>query len=112
MADATTSLMVSGNGDVIAPEDGVPPPFLFLSPPLLFLFLSLFFLFFFFLYFPFKVMAVGSGGTYALSAARALIDVEVPSFFSCFIVFPFIFPQIFTEIPLFYIVVLRFYHFF
>lgn len=45
VADETTSLMVSGNGDVLAPED--------------------------------SVMAVGSGGTYALSAARALIDVEV-----------------------------------
>jgi len=40
VADAEASLMISGNGDVIEPEEGV--------------------------------MAIGSGGQYALSAARAL----------------------------------------
>lgn len=42
VADANTSLMISGNGDVVEPE--------------------------------FAVMAIGSGGSYALAAARALID--------------------------------------
>lgn len=42
VADASTSLMISGNGDVVEPE--------------------------------FAVMAIGSGGSYALAAARALID--------------------------------------
>ena len=41
-ADATTTLIVSGNGDVIAPENGIA--------------------------------AIGSGGSYALSAARALVE--------------------------------------
>ncbi len=41
VADAETSLLISGNGDVIEPEDGV--------------------------------MAIGSGGQYALAAARALL---------------------------------------
>ena len=41
MADAETSLIISGTGDVIEPEDGL--------------------------------IAIGSGGMYALSAARALI---------------------------------------
>lgn len=43
VADASTSLVLTGNGDVLEPEDGV--------------------------------VAIGSGGNYALSAARALIDV-------------------------------------
>lgn len=41
-ADATTTLIVSGNGDVIEPENGIA--------------------------------AIGSGGCYALSAARALVE--------------------------------------
>ena len=41
-ADATTTLIVSGNGDVIEPENGIA--------------------------------AIGSGGSYALSAARALVE--------------------------------------
>ena len=41
-ADATTTLIVSGNGDVIEPENGIA--------------------------------AIGSGGAYALSAARALVE--------------------------------------
>ena len=44
VADKTTSLILSGNGDVLEPEDGL--------------------------------IGIGSGGSYALSAARALIDVE------------------------------------
>lgn len=42
VADATATLILSGNGDVIEPDDGVA--------------------------------AIGSGGTYALAAARALIQ--------------------------------------
>ena len=42
LADATTSLIITGNGDVLEPEDGV--------------------------------IAIGSGGAYAQSAAKALID--------------------------------------
>ncbi|MEW5313985.1 MAG: hypothetical protein WDW38_005515 [Sanguina aurantia] len=42
VADATTTLTVSGNGDVLEPHDGV--------------------------------MAIGSGGTFAVAAARALMD--------------------------------------
>ena len=42
IADKTTSLIISGNGDVIEPED--------------------------------HIMAIGSGGNYAKSAARALLD--------------------------------------
>ena len=42
MADKTTSLIISGNGDVIEPED--------------------------------NLIAIGSGGPYAQSAARALLD--------------------------------------
>lgn len=44
VADASTSLILTGNGDVLEPEDGV--------------------------------MAIGSGGNYALAAARALADVD------------------------------------
>lgn len=44
VADASTSLILTGNGDVLEPEDGV--------------------------------MAIGSGGNYALAAARALIEIE------------------------------------
>ena len=44
VADKSTSLILSGNGDVLEPEDGL--------------------------------IGIGSGGSYALSAARALIDVE------------------------------------
>ncbi|MCQ8278711.1 ATP-dependent protease subunit HslV [Acetobacteraceae bacterium KSS8] len=44
VADETRSFTLTGNGDVLEPEDGV--------------------------------IAIGSGGNYALSAARALIDVE------------------------------------
>lgn len=42
VADATTSLIITGNGDVLEPESGV--------------------------------IAIGSGGAYAQSAARALLD--------------------------------------
>ena len=42
VADQTTSLVISGNGDVIEPED--------------------------------QIMAIGSGGAYARSAARALLE--------------------------------------
>mgnify|MGYP001138671700 FL=1 len=44
VADTTTSLTLTGNGDVLEPEDGV--------------------------------IGIGSGGAYALAAARALIDVD------------------------------------
>ena len=44
VADKDVSLLLSGSGDVLEPEDGL--------------------------------LAIGSGGNYALSAARALIDVE------------------------------------
>jgi len=44
VADEKVSLMVSGNGDVLEPEDGL--------------------------------IGIGSGGSYALAAARALIDQE------------------------------------
>ncbi len=43
VADASSSLILSGTGDVLEPDDGV--------------------------------IGIGSGGTYALAAARALIDV-------------------------------------
>jgi len=43
VADKTTSLILSGNGDVLEPED--------------------------------SLIGIGSGGPYALSAARALIDI-------------------------------------
>ena len=42
VADATTSLIITGNGDVLEPEDGI--------------------------------VAIGSGGAYAQSAARALLE--------------------------------------
>jgi ATP-dependent HslUV protease subunit HslV len=42
VADAEHSLLISGTGDVIEPEDGI--------------------------------LAIGSGGPYALAAARAMID--------------------------------------
>ena len=42
VADKETSLILSGNGDVLEPKDGL--------------------------------MAIGSGGNYALAAARAMID--------------------------------------
>ena len=44
VADSTTSLILTGTGDVLEPEDGL--------------------------------IGIGSGGNYALSAARALIDVK------------------------------------
>src|SRR6266704_488143 len=44
VADKTVSLIVSGNGDVLEPEDGI--------------------------------IGIGSGGGYALAAARALIEVD------------------------------------
>ena len=44
VADKSASLILSGNGDVLEPEDGI--------------------------------IGIGSGGTYALAAARALIAVE------------------------------------
>lgn len=44
VADQDASLILSGNGDVLEPEDGI--------------------------------IGIGSGGVYALSAARALIDVD------------------------------------
>lgn len=45
VADATTSLVLTGNGDVLEPEGGV--------------------------------MGIGSGGNFALAAARALIDSDL-----------------------------------
>ena len=44
VADTSVSLVLTGNGDVLEPEDGI--------------------------------IGIGSGGSYALSAARALIDVD------------------------------------
>jgi ATP-dependent HslUV protease, peptidase subunit HslV len=44
VADTTTSLILTGNGDVLDPEDGL--------------------------------IGIGSGGPYALAAARALLDTE------------------------------------
>jgi ATP-dependent HslUV protease, peptidase subunit HslV len=44
VADATTSLVLTGTGDVLEPEQGI--------------------------------VAIGSGGNYALAAARALIDTD------------------------------------
>jgi ATP-dependent HslUV protease subunit HslV len=44
VADKETSLVLTGTGDVLEPEDGL--------------------------------IGIGSGGSYALSAARALIDLE------------------------------------
>ncbi|MBN66850.1 MAG: HslU--HslV peptidase proteolytic subunit [Rickettsiales bacterium] len=44
VADETTSLVLTGNGDVLEPEDGL--------------------------------IGIGSGGNYALSAARALYDID------------------------------------
>jgi ATP-dependent HslUV protease subunit HslV len=44
VVDHTASLIITGNGDVLEPEDGIA--------------------------------AIGSGGNYALAAAKALIDVE------------------------------------
>lgn len=44
VADAETSLLLTGNGDVLEPDDGL--------------------------------IGIGSGGSFALAAARALIDVE------------------------------------
>ena len=44
VSDAETSLMLTGNGDVLEPEDGL--------------------------------IGLGSGGAYALAAARALMDIE------------------------------------
>ncbi|WP_207455760.1 ATP-dependent protease subunit HslV [Azospirillum sp. SYSU D00513] len=44
VADRSVSLVLTGNGDVLEPEDGV--------------------------------VAIGSGGSFALSAARALVDVD------------------------------------
>ena len=44
VADATTSLIITGTGDVLEPEDGI--------------------------------IGIGSGGTYALAAARALKDID------------------------------------
>ena len=45
VADENTSLLVSGNGDVLEPDDGL--------------------------------IGIGSGGNYALAAARALIDLDL-----------------------------------
>ena len=47
VADAKTSLILSGTGDVVEPEDGL--------------------------------IGIGSGGPFALSAARALIDFDLPA---------------------------------
>ena len=44
VADAEVSLLISGNGDVLEPDDGL--------------------------------IGIGSGGPFALAAARALIDVD------------------------------------
>lgn len=46
VSDVKTTLMVSGNGDVLEPQDGV--------------------------------IAIGSGGFYALAAARALMADDIP----------------------------------
>lgn len=45
VADASTSLVLTGNGDVLEPEGGI--------------------------------VAIGSGGNYALAAARALVDTDL-----------------------------------
>jgi ATP-dependent HslUV protease subunit HslV len=45
VADKQTSLVLSGSGDVVEPDDGV--------------------------------VGIGSGGTYALSAARALLEFDL-----------------------------------
>jgi ATP-dependent HslUV protease subunit HslV len=47
VADATTSLILSGTGDVVEPEDGL--------------------------------IGIGSGGPYALAAARALMTFDLPA---------------------------------
>lgn len=47
VADQTTTLLVSGTGDVVEPEDGV--------------------------------LGIGSGGNYALAAARALMEFDLPA---------------------------------
>jgi ATP-dependent HslUV protease subunit HslV len=47
VADATTSLILSGTGDVVEPESGL--------------------------------IGIGSGGPYALAAARALLDLDLPA---------------------------------
>ncbi|MGB8366138.1 MAG: ATP-dependent protease subunit HslV [Rhizomicrobium sp.] len=47
VADAQTSLILSGTGDVVEPEDGVA--------------------------------GIGSGGPYALAAARALLPIDLPA---------------------------------
>ncbi len=47
VADAKTSLILSGTGDVLEPEDGL--------------------------------IGIGSGGAYALAAARALIQFDIPA---------------------------------
>ena len=47
VASKEAALMISGNGDVIEPDDGI--------------------------------IAIGSGGPYALAAARALLDSELPA---------------------------------
>jgi ATP-dependent HslUV protease subunit HslV len=47
VADDNVSLILSGNGDVLEPEDGL--------------------------------IGIGSGGAFALSAARALVDLEAMS---------------------------------
>jgi ATP-dependent HslUV protease subunit HslV len=44
VADADASLVLTGNGDVLEPEDGL--------------------------------IGIGSGGAYALSAAKALVDID------------------------------------
>ena len=44
VADTSASLILTGNGDVLEPEDGI--------------------------------IGIGSGGSFALAAARALIDIE------------------------------------
>jgi ATP-dependent HslUV protease subunit HslV len=47
VVDATTSLILTGNGDVVEPEHGL--------------------------------IGIGSGGPYALAAARALLDMDLPA---------------------------------
>ncbi|HEX3667131.1 MAG TPA: ATP-dependent protease subunit HslV [Rhizomicrobium sp.] len=47
VADQQTTLIISGTGDVVEPEDGV--------------------------------LGIGSGGNYALAAARALLEFELPA---------------------------------
>lgn len=63
VADETHSLQITGTGDVLEPHDGIigAPSFAFLTSRHLLTAL--------------RGAAIGSGGPYALAAARALIDI-------------------------------------